>query len=72
MAKSFSEVKAEFDKLYSSVDEYDCFLPEHLSIGKKTNFRKKMALTMSNIINGNSYMALSIRDCSPKIILVRK
>lgn len=41
MAKSFSEVKAEFDKLYSSVDEYDCFLPEHLSIGKKTNFRKK-------------------------------
>ena len=41
MAKSFTEVKSEFDKSYSSVDEYDCFLPEHLTTGKKTSLRKK-------------------------------
>lgn len=41
MAKSFSEAKAEFDKLYSAQSEYTCFLPEHLTINKTTALRKK-------------------------------
>ena len=41
MAKSFSEAKDEFDKLYSSINDYICFLPEHLTIGKHTTFHKK-------------------------------
>lgn len=41
MAKSFTEAKAEFDRLYSKKTEYDCFLPEHLTLDRKTSFLKK-------------------------------
>lgn len=41
MAKSFSEAKDEFDGLYSSSTVFTCFLPEHLTMGKVTAFRKK-------------------------------
>lgn len=38
---TFTEAKFEFDKTYSAVAEYECFLPEHLTFGRKTNFKKK-------------------------------
>ena len=38
---TFTEVKQEFDKKYATITEYNCFLSEHLTFGKKTNFRKK-------------------------------
>ena len=41
MTKSFTEAKIEFDNKNSNVGEYDCFLPNHLTIGYKTSFRKK-------------------------------
>lgn len=37
---TFSEAKAKFDSAYGSANEFNCFLPEHLTIGKKTSFRK--------------------------------
>ncbi|MBR2194047.1 MAG: N-6 DNA methylase [Salinivirgaceae bacterium] len=40
MAKSFTEAKNDFDKQYGNSSEYQCFLPEHLTIGKSTNLRK--------------------------------
>lgn len=40
-SKSFTEAKAEFDKHYSSIVEYPCFLPEHTTTGKMVTFRKK-------------------------------
>lgn len=40
MAKSFSEAKNDFDKQYGNSTEFQCFLPEHLTIGKNTNLRK--------------------------------
>lgn len=39
--KTFTEAKYEFDKKYGTATEYDCFLSEHLTFNKKTNFRKK-------------------------------
>lgn len=41
MAKTFSQVKLEFDKKYSTAIEFDNFLPEHLTITKKTALKKK-------------------------------
>lgn len=41
VGKTFTEAKHEFDKKYRTVTEYDCFLSEHLTFNKKTNFRKK-------------------------------
>ena len=38
---TFTEAKHEFDKKYGTATEYDCFLPEHLTFGRKTNFKKK-------------------------------
>ncbi len=38
---TFTEAKHDFDKKYSNSIEYDCFLSEHLTYNKKTNFRKK-------------------------------
>lgn len=38
---TFTEAKHEFDKKYGTVTEYDCFLTEHLTFGRKTNFKKK-------------------------------
>lgn len=38
---NFTEAKHEFDKKYGTVTEYDCFLTEHLTFGRKTNFKKK-------------------------------
>jgi len=38
---NFAEVKQEFDNKYETATEYDCFLPEHLTFGRKTNFKKK-------------------------------
>lgn len=41
MAKTFSQVKLEFDKKYSTATEFDNFLPEHLTVTKKTTLKKK-------------------------------
>ena len=41
MACTFTETKHEFDNKYGTATEYDCFLPEHLTFGRKTNFKKK-------------------------------
>ena len=38
---TFTEAKQEFDKKYETVAEFDCFIQEHLTFGKKTNFKKK-------------------------------
>lgn len=38
---TFTEAKHEFDNKYGTATEYDCFLPEHLTFGRKTNFKKK-------------------------------
>lgn len=38
---TFTEAKHEFDKKYGTATEYDCFLTEHLTFGRKTNFKKK-------------------------------
>jgi len=38
---TFTEEKNEFDKIYGTATEYDCFLTEHLTFGRKTNFKKK-------------------------------
>ncbi len=37
----FTEAKLEFDKKYENVAEFDCFIQEHLTYGKKTHFKKK-------------------------------
>lgn len=39
--KSFTVCKQEFDAKYGNAVEFDCFLQEHLSFGKKTSLRKK-------------------------------
>jgi type I restriction enzyme M protein len=41
MKYTFTEAKLEFDDKYGTVTEYECFLPEHLTFGRKTNFKKK-------------------------------
>lgn len=41
MAKTFSQVKLDFDKIYSTAIEFDNFLPEHLTVTKKTTLKKK-------------------------------
>ena len=41
MAKSFSQAKAEFDKKYETSMEFTNFLPEHLTLNKKTALKKK-------------------------------
>ena len=41
MVKSFSQVKLDFDKKYSTTIEFDNFLPEHLTVTKKTTLKKK-------------------------------
>lgn len=41
MAKAFSQVKLDFDKKYSTAIEFDNFLPEHLTVTKKTTLKKK-------------------------------
>lgn len=38
---TFSEAKIEFDSKYGNAQEYSCFLSEHLSFNKVSNFRKK-------------------------------
>lgn len=38
---TFTEAKHEFDNKYGTATEYDCFLTEHLTFGRKTNFKKK-------------------------------
>lgn len=38
---TFTEAKHEFDIKYGTVTEYDCFLTEHLTFGRKANFKKK-------------------------------
>ena len=38
---TFTEAKNEFDSKYQFITEYRCFLPEHLTMGRKTNFQKK-------------------------------
>ncbi|MBF0412398.1 MAG: N-6 DNA methylase [Desulfamplus sp.] len=35
------EAKLEFDNKYGTATEYDCFLSEHLTFGRKSNFKKK-------------------------------
>jgi hypothetical protein len=41
MTKTFSQVKLEFDKKYSTTIEFDNFLSEHLTGTKKTILKKK-------------------------------
>jgi len=41
MANTFSQIKLEFDKKYSNSVEFDNFLPEHLTVTKKTAIKKK-------------------------------
>ena len=38
---TFTEAKHEFDNKYGTATEYDCFLTEHLTFGRKTSFKKK-------------------------------
>ena len=38
---TFTEAKQEFDNKYENVAEFDCFIQEHLTFNKKTNFKKK-------------------------------
>lgn len=38
---TFTEAKQEFDSKYENVTEFNCFIQEHLTFGKKTNFKKK-------------------------------
>lgn len=38
---TFTEAKIEFDNKYGNCSEFNCFLPEHLALGKETSFRKK-------------------------------
>ncbi len=38
---TFTEAKIEFDNKYCNSIEFNCFLPEHLTFGKVTTFRKK-------------------------------
>jgi type I restriction enzyme M protein len=38
---TFIEAKQEFDNKYENIVEFDCFISEHLTFGKKTNFKKK-------------------------------
>jgi len=38
---TFTEAKQEFDRKYENVTEFDCFIQEHLTFNKKTNFKKK-------------------------------
>lgn len=51
--KSFLQAKLEFDKKFSSVNELNNFLPEHLTQNKKSIIKRKMEVTTSSIINGN-------------------
>lgn len=37
---TFSEAKATFDKQFGRTNEYNCFLPEHLSVNKVSNLKK--------------------------------
>ena len=41
MSNTFTEAKHEFDNKYGTATEYDCFLSEHLTFGRKSNFKKK-------------------------------
>ena len=38
---TFTEAKQEFDNKYENTVEVNCFLQEHLTFEKKTNFKKK-------------------------------
>ena len=41
MVKTFSQAKLEFDKKYGTASEFSNFLPEHLSLNKKSILKKK-------------------------------
>ena len=38
---TFTEAKEQFDQKYQNATEFDGFLHDHLTFGKKTNFKKK-------------------------------
>ena len=38
---NFTEAKNEFDSKYGNTNEFECFLPDHLTFNKKTILRKK-------------------------------
>ncbi|MDO9103994.1 MAG: N-6 DNA methylase [Methylovulum sp.] len=38
---SFTSCKQEFDQKYEDQSEFDCFLPEHLTLGKKSSIKNK-------------------------------
>lgn len=38
---TFTEAKIKFDQIYGNVSEYNCFLPEHLTTGRKSLFKKR-------------------------------
>jgi type I restriction enzyme M protein len=39
--KSFTKLKQKYDDKYCNQAEFDCFLSEHLTLGKKTNVKNK-------------------------------
>lgn len=41
MAKTFSQVKQEFDNKYENQTEFKCFITEHLTLGKTTSIKNK-------------------------------
>lgn len=53
---TFTQAKDIFDSMQNQSNYFDCFLPEHLSIGKQVYLYKKMAQKTNNIISGNSCM----------------
>lgn len=38
---NFTEAKIEFDSKYRNTNEYECFLPDHLTLSKRTSLKKK-------------------------------
>jgi type I restriction enzyme M protein len=38
---TFTEAKQEFDNKYENISDFECFIQEHLTFNKKTNFKKK-------------------------------
>ena len=47
----FSEAKQGFDNLYGTATEYECFLAEHLTFGRKTNFKRKFIAKNASVVH---------------------
>lgn len=69
---TFVEAKQEFDSKYEHVAEFACFIQEHLSFNKKTNFKNKNGTKNEQFINGSFYMPLFNLGFLQKTILEQK